>query len=354
MQGNAPNSHWSVVSSQQILDEGNLSAYLVARGIVAAGSPVRVEAAGDGNINWVRRARCDTGSWIVKQARPALERFPEYRVSTERIAFEARYYEAVRPLDAANVCPQVLDFDPDQRVLILEDLGTVPRLDRALLDGRDGSAVARRLGEFLGKVHRATRGPEMAGRFENQAMRELHGEHIFSLPFRPNDFPLAEPVAARAKRLWGDSALVALADAAYARYRAPRGALVHADVQAGNILLAPEGAKLLDAEIAHLGDPAFDLGVLFAHFLLPAFAHGDFGVARAALGEGWEAYAAQGEPASVRFEECARYAGIEILRRTLGAARVPAVESVDASLAAVDFGERWLREPPRSPAGLAG
>ena len=39
-----------------------------------------------------------------------------------------------------------------------------------------------------------------------------------------------------------------------------------------------------------------------------------------------------------------RYAGIELLRRTLGAARVPAVASDNASLAVVDSGLALIRE----------
>ena len=61
-----------------------------------------VEPVGDGNINWVRRVRSAGSSWVVKQARPTLERFPEYRASTERIGFEARFYETVAGCDAPS------------------------------------------------------------------------------------------------------------------------------------------------------------------------------------------------------------------------------------------------------------
>src|SRR5215510_5650188 len=95
-------------------------------------STLPIEPVGDGNINWVRRFRTAAGSRVVKQARPELERFPEYRASTERIVFEARYYETVAPLDLEGVCPQVIHFDPDERVLVLADLGDAVRLDAAL------------------------------------------------------------------------------------------------------------------------------------------------------------------------------------------------------------------------------
>jgi 5-methylthioribose kinase len=337
---------------QLALSEENLPDYLLRVGLVAPGETVRVEPLGDGNINWVRRFRTPSTTCVVKQARPALERFPQYRVTTGRIVYEARYYEAVAPLDLGGVCPRVLFFDPRDRVLVLEDLGQAERLDAALARRADSSDVAAALGSFLGRVHAGTRGGQLAASFRNQEMRRLHGDHIFFLPYRPNDFPLSPALRRRAREIQLDAALVARIDAAHARYLEPRGSLVHGDVQAANVLLAPGGPKLLDAEIAHVGDPAFDVGQLVAHLLLPALARGDAARARA-VRAAWSAYARafgpRGRPA---FADAALYAGIELLRRTLGAARVPAVERDDAGLAVVDAGVRLVRNPPLSPEEL--
>ncbi len=321
------------------LDEGSLPDYLRGLGLLGRTESARVEPAGDGNINWVRRVRAGERSWVVKQARPALERFPQYRASTIRITCEARWLETVRPLDRDGVCPQVVVFDETARTLVLEDLGDAPRLDAVLARrGGDVSAAAARLAGFLGAVHAATEGDDtLAPRFPNGEMQRLHGDHIFALPFRENDFPLAPAVRARAEEIWRKGEIAAQAAAAYRRYLEPRGALVHGDVQAGNVLLAPRGAVLLDAEIAHVGDPAFDLGMLFAHCWLPAAARGAAAAAEPAIAAAWQAYAAASGARLERRHEANRYAGIELLRRTLGAARMPAVEAPDASLAVIDF-----------------
>ena len=302
----------------------------------------------------------------MKQARPALERFPEYEVSTERIVFEARFYESVARFDRDAVCPRVLAFDPEQCVLVLEDLGDAERLDAALARGADVSAAAATLARFLARVHAGTRDPALAALFANDEMRRLHGDHIFLLPYRENDFPLSPAVAELAREVRADADLVARIDAAYARYLEPVGALVHGDVQAANVLLAERGPVLLDAEISHVGDPAFDLGQLLAHLLLPAAARGEAESADATLRETWAAYRdtrgdaggdtrrdpsgdataeARREPlgADSLLADAARYAGIELLRRTLGAARVPAVAEDAASLAVVDAGIRLVR-----------
>jgi 5-methylthioribose kinase len=326
------------------LDDRSLPDYLRGLGLLRGAASVVIEAAGDGNINWVRRVRTGERSWVVKQARPALERFPQYRASTIRIACEARWLEAVRPLDRDRVCPAVVAFDEAARTLVLEDLGDAPRLDAALAHPSfDARAPAARLAGFLGAVHAATADDaSLVSRFPNGEMQRLHGDHVFVLPFRENDFPLAPPVRTRAKEIWRKGDIAAQAATAYRRYLEPRGALVHGDVQAGNVLLAPRGAVLLDAEIAHVGDPAFDLGMLFAHCWLPAAARGAPSDAEPAVTAAWEAYATADGSGPERRAEATRYAGIELLRRTLGAARMPAVEAPGASLAVIDFARTLL------------
>ncbi|MGH9888861.1 MAG: phosphotransferase, partial [bacterium] len=229
-----------------------------------------VEPAGDGNINWVRRVRAANGrSFVVKQARPALERFPAYQVTTERMIFEARYGEVVRSLvpGQAGVLPDVRFFDAPERVLVMEDLGDAPRLDHLLADGRAVPATLAELGEFLGAVHRATReeAESLAPKFANEEMRALHGEHIFSLPFAANDFPIEPRLRALADDLLARPGLRERIAELRARYYGEREALVHGDVQAGNVLVQGVRPRLVDAEIAHVGDPAFDLGQALAH-----------------------------------------------------------------------------------------
>jgi len=351
------------VSRQLHLTVAILPHYLVSRGLVPLGEAVAVEEAGAGHINWVRRARIPGHSWIIKQARPALERFPEYTAPVERAAVEARYFETVAPFDFGGVCPVVHQFDAANSVLILEDLGAAEHLDSAQARGADVVPVAVAVGSFLGEVHARTRlnSADLAERFRNREMQRLHGDHIFALPYRENDFPLSPSVASRAREIWRDTELIRAIDTLYARYLAEdantddtgRYALVHGDVQPGNILIAEGSPKLLDAEIAHVGDPAFDVGTLVAHLALPAFTgSGDADdcprkAAKKGVVEAWRAYREvkleDGLPA-VCFEDVARYAGVELLRRTIGAARVAAVLRDDASLRVIEVGRRLMME----------
>jgi 5-methylthioribose kinase len=171
-------------------------------------------------------------------------------------------------------------------------------------------------------------------------MRELHGEHIFTFPFEPNDFPVPTEIRRTAEALLRPQHRERIR-ALRQRYYESCVALVHADVQPANILLVGGQPKLLDAEIAHVGDPAFDVGTPLAHLHFHLAVKQDDAPLRRAERGLLEGYGAEGG----RKEDTERaygYAGVEMLRRTVGAARVRAVERPDSAVAALRHASRLL------------
>jgi 5-methylthioribose kinase len=336
----------TVAAAQRVLSEQEIPAYVRELGLAAGDEPITSSTGGDGNINWVRRVAiggAQARSFVLKQARPALERFPQYAAPTERLLFEARWFELARAHDTDAICPRVLALDEANRVLALEDLSECERLDAALARGADVGAQMEALARFLARVHAATaRDGALAARFVNDAMRRLHGEHIFVLPFAENDFGLSPRLTAAAREARADAALVEAAGIAYEHYLTKHGSLVHADVQAGNVLLTPSGGvKLLDAEIAHVGDAAFDLGTLLAHLALPRIARGQS--AREPLARVCDAYRSECNASDALLARACRHGGFELIRRTIGAARVAAVASDEAGLRVLAAGRSWVR-----------
>lgn len=333
------------------LDDATLPAWIAGLGLCADPADLALGPAGDGNINWLRRVRdTRTGrSWVVKHARPALERFPQYTAPTERLLFEWRYLATAVGLGLGANCPHVVHFDPVHPVLVLEDLGAAPTLAETLERQRDVVEILRAIGRFLGIVHGATGDPHLAASFANGAMQRLHGDHVFALPFAPNDFPLSPAVRARAEAVWNDAALVRTAAAAYRRYREPRGALLHADVQGGNVLVVDGVPRILDAEIAHVGDPAFDVGIVVAHLLVPRLAGTAGATGVSAL---WDAYRGAHRGTAPDFADVARHAAIEVMRRTIGAARLAALTDDTIAVRAVAFASRLMLAPSTEPGAL--
>ncbi len=65
--------------------------------------------------------------------------------------------------------------------------------------------------------------------------------------------------------------------------------------------------------------------------------------------EAWRSYRERlGGALEVEFTEVARYAGIEMLRRTIGAARLAVTDEPTAGRRVLEHACRWLKEPPRT------
>ncbi|MFQ5696704.1 MAG: phosphotransferase [Myxococcota bacterium] len=326
------------------LDDQTLPGWLAARERPRLEPPLRVEPAGEGNINYVRRVRDARGrSVVVKHARAALERFPEYRVHPRRLIFEHRYGETVRRLaeSVASVLPAEIDFDPELPAIVMEDVCDSLPLADALARGSADPAALETLGSFLGTVHSASAShvASLRGHFDNGEMRALHGEHIFTLPFEPNDFGVAPAIADEARgRIDRAGVRQRIRELRDLYYGSSEG-LVHGDVQGTNVLLQGPRPRLLDAEISHLGDPAFDLGIALAHLDLegirrggaPLPERGPASPEAAALLEGYRK--AGGTHAWIARSR--GYQAVELLRRTLGAARLRPLEEPGTAARAV-------------------
>lgn len=182
---------------------------------------------------------------VVKQA---LERFKvadEWMVPRERVFAEAEALELIGRLAPGSV-PRVLDLDPATFTLTMEAAPEDWRPWKALLlEGEADPAVATRLGELLAVVHSADADLGSAESFEAQRvdpyLRTAQRRHP----------ALAERIGAYIERLV-----------------ATRTSLVHGDYSPKNVLVGQHGLWVIDWEVVHRGDPAFDLAFLLNHLVL--------------------------------------------------------------------------------------
>lgn len=312
--------------AREMLGERDLVAWLERAGVLEPGSGARVERAGRGNLNFVRRVRAADGrSWVVKQAPPHVEGFPQYPLPSERIEFEQRYARVVPGLlaRAEPLVPGVLHFDAQACVLVMEDLGDAESLDARLARGEAPVEALVRLGESLAEIHArsALRADALEPHFRNSGMRQLNGLQMFEAPYAEAVPGLASELEAARQALLGAAPLRARVEQLSRSYARAREALVHGDAKAPNVLVQGTRPRLIDAEFAHLGDPAFDLGVALGHlFLYTAEPR-----ARAAFEPAWQAllrgYAgAAGRAESV--ERALRFAGAIAIAHVVGPSRV--------------------------------
>lgn len=262
-----------------------LTAWLRGRGLIAAGEePACTVLAGGVSNRTVLVEREGGTAWVVKQALARLRVEVEWFSSPERIHREAlglRWLAELAP--PGSTTPPVFEDHADH----LLGMAAVPRphvnWKTMLLAGDLHRDHVRQFAALLGQVQRRAwdRRAELEPIFRDRSFFE-------TLRLEPYWAYTADQVpAARAF-------LEALID----DIRARPITLVHGDYSPKNVLVHDGRLILLDHEVIHWGDPAFDLGFAYTHLLSKA--HHVASCRRAfaaAVREHWSAYRdALGDP----------------------------------------------------------
>ena len=305
-------------------DLPSLEAYLAAGRMRPDETLLGAEKAGEGNMNCTVRVRTSGGTFIVKQSRPWLEKYPQIAGPFDRALIEGRFYRVITPNAAvASRMPRLLWTDDVARTLALEDLGQASDFFPLYAGGMtlDDVTLAELLA-YLSALHRATPPPAERAAFVNADMRALNHEHIFALPLRKdNGLPLDEYTRTPGLAVVAESLK---SDAAYCRIVAELGehylhgegeSLLHGDFFPGSFLQTKRGVRIIDPEFCFCGDAEFDLGVLTAHLLLA----GEPAARVETVGASYEPRPG----GSFRRELVRQHAGVEIMRRLIGVAQIP-------------------------------
>ncbi|MGH9141964.1 MAG: phosphotransferase [Vicinamibacterales bacterium] len=317
--------------------------YVLARGLVRDdGLPIAVERAGAGNMNLALRVTPAGGcSFIVKQGRSWVEKYPQIPAPFERTLVEAAFYAAAQtdPRVAAFM-PAVLHLDRDNHVLVLEDVAGDGDFASIYTGHTMPTADLNALLEWLEHLVAIKVPDERRAIFANRAMRALNHEHMFSFPLNEaNGLELdgiTPGLGEAARELARDRRYCAAAAALGKRYLADGETLVHGDYFPGSWLKAPDGVRIIDPEFCFLGDPEFDCGILAAHLV----------IARC------DAIALERTTANARRRRLdlalvAGYAGVEIMRRLIGVAQLPLSDGLDWKRALLERSRRLVLEPHR-------
>ena len=166
-----------------------LAAYARARGwLLPAESVCALGRAGEGNMNLTLRVQTAERSFILKQARPWVERYPAIAAPEERVLVEAAFYRAVAgcPLVAERM-PGFLGWDEENFVAAFEDLGETADCTDLYDDGGAAFAPLPGLCQWLAALHQAAFDDPTRTRLENRAMRQLNHEHLYCFPLRPDN-----------------------------------------------------------------------------------------------------------------------------------------------------------------------
>ena len=240
-----------------IEQSGALSAYLRGEALLASDEEPRVTVLAGGVSNrTVLVERASGESWVVKQALPKLRVAVDWFSSPERIHREAaglRWLTRFAP--DGSITPLVFE-DHTHHVL---GMAAVPQPHEnwksMLLRGDLSQDHIRQFAILIGLVHRESSR-------HTAELRLTFGKRDFFESLR------VEPYYRYTAAQVPDSAAFYshLIDDTYRR----QDTIVHGDFSPKNVLVHDGKLILLDHEVIHLGDPAFDLGFGMTHLLSKA------------------------------------------------------------------------------------
>ena len=268
----------TVAEPLDIEQHGPLLAYLRAAGHVAMDeSPTFTTLPGGVSSRTVRVERPGRPAWVLKQSLAKLRVAVDWYSDPARIHREALGMRWLTQLAPPSSIPSLVFEDHQQHLLAMQ---AVPQphcnWKTALLAGDLDVEHVRQFGHLLGTIHRrgAQCRSEIASVFDDRSFFE-------SLRIEPYYAYTASQVPESAQFM-GD---------VIRAVRARRFTLVHGDYSPKNVLIHEGRLVLLDHEVIHFGDPAFDLGFSLAHFLSKAhYVEAQRGEFTSAAETYWRAY----------------------------------------------------------------
>jgi 5-methylthioribose kinase len=247
-----------------LLSPDNAYEYLASRGLTGSGDRLILRELGGGVSNIVLLIEIENGRgrrWIAKQSLGKLRVRDDWRSDRDRVFREVAAIQMLHPLLVDSV-PEVVHVDHENYLFLMTAAPTGSTVWKdSLLIGHVSPTVAREAGRLLARMIRAaSAGGAAQRRFQDRTVfDQLRVDPYYRTAAMRNP-----DVARELGELIADSWQI-------------QTALVHGDYSPKNMLVRGDHITLIDFEVIHWGDPAFDSGFLLSHLLLKAFHQPRFG-----------------------------------------------------------------------------
>ena len=305
-------------------------------------SVVSVDRAGAGNMNCTLRIRLKSGCWIIKQARPWVEKYPQIPAPAGRADVEATFYGFTSNYEDVSRCmPTLKAFDESTKTLLIEDLGEAQDFTDLYSSDSCTLEILPQLCQWLSALHHIDVAENLRGKFVNREMRSLNVEHLFYFPLKSqngmdlDDITLG--LGALAAELRADVDYVKAVGTLAKIYEQDGTELLHGDFYPGSWLrdLKSDNFWVIDPEFCFMGPSEFDVGILVAHLVLG-------GKSLISALEVFDLYTSlpQFEP-----ELALKFAGVEIMRRVIGVAQLPLESDINKKSELIACSKKLILSP---------
>jgi 5-methylthioribose kinase len=314
----------------QYTSKDNLTTYLKNKiGFLKLSEIINeIEIAGEGNMNVVLRIKTNKRTFILKQSRPFVQKYPDLPAPIDRINVEKKFYDL---MDQNSFFPEILGYLPSDYILLIEDLGKGEDLTSLYNTRRITSDLIKEFTLGLYYIHKKKAPADYP---ENIELRKLNHDHIFELPFKENNSFNLDHIQKGLENLSNpfkkNNSLKEKVLYAGKIYLEKGNTLLHGDYYPGSWMRVGDNNYVIDPEFSFVGPKAFDLGVMSAHIII-ASGKTSF------LEEIYNMY-----PAKAEFKKISLYCGIEIIRRLIGLAQLPIKRSLMEKKELLNFAEELI------------
>lgn len=230
-----------------------LRAWLTHQELVAPGVEFRCSCLAGGVSNKTVLVALPDRALVVKQALEQLRTAIEWRSPRERVHREGSALRSLSGRLQGLRVPSWVAEDHGQQILAMAAVPTPhENLKDRLLAGPLPERIGWRIGAGLASLHAAAAA-------DGAAWRALFADRTFFESLRLEPYYGYAGQQVPAARPWLERLI--------ADCRMRQQTLVHGDFSPKNILLQGDDLWLLDYEVMHWGDAAFDLGFCLAHLL---------------------------------------------------------------------------------------
>ncbi len=233
-----------------MLDESSVVLYLTERGLLTGNATVEVLTGGVSCV--VLAVQNEQVDLVVKQALPELKTKAKWVADQRRAIVEAdamRVYHSITP----DSVPELIDIDPDNFTLTMSHLPhSCTNWKQDMLEGRIHPEMGEKLGKVLAKWHNAAaQSAEIKDKFIEDSLFEQLRVSPFYRSVKDKNPNLEEIISNLIDEI-----------------TTQKTTLVHGDFSPKNIMATSDHSPIvLDFEVAHTGNPVFDLAFVSAHLL---------------------------------------------------------------------------------------
>ncbi len=267
------------MSEYKVMTNDTIGEYLKGINIFPKSDEVMSKEIGDGNLNLVFRVE-DLNNHkkvIVKQALPYLKIAGEgWKLTLDRNRIEAETLKLQNKV-CPNSVPKIYYHSDEYALTVMEDLGEMEILRKSLMEMKTYSKFPEQIGKFMARNLFLTSDMGMSpmekkkivGKFISPELCDITERLVLNDPYMDVESNnVNKYIKDYVKKIWDNKKISLEVSKLKNIFMTKAEALLHGDLHTGSIFINKDKSIVFDCEFAFYGPYGYDIGLLFANFIL--------------------------------------------------------------------------------------